>query len=305
MAASLPWTFGAVIPRLPSGSIRGWDLRIRPLLPNIRLFTSIQEAQQNDSWDWFLAHNVNDLMDAREISLPKVFLVHGTLSGRILQDKSSIDRASYVQKLEILLTANNARVAYISDLKKKDWGIPGTVVRSAVNTSEYGGYRGDIRGILQVCNHLRERGAILGWDAHRTVCKDLSCLVLGANKNLSSSRTTEGWEDLKEQLRCYRLYLFTAAYPYEDGYNLALLEAMATGMPIASLEHPTSPIRNGVEGVVASTPEDLRRRVLDLLDAPDEAVRMGKNARKRVEELFPLAGFQRAWQSLAVELLQK
>jgi hypothetical protein len=305
MAASLPWTFGVVIPRLPSGSTREWDLRIRPLLPNIRLFTSIREARQDGSWDWFLAHNVSDLMDAGQISLPKVFLVHGTLSGRILQDKSRIDRASYVQKLQILLNANNARVVYISDLKKKDWVIPGTVVRNAVDTSEYGGYRGEIQGILQVCNHLQERGPILGWDAHKTICRDLSCLVLGVNKNLSKSRVTNGWDDLKEQLRSYRLYLFTATYPYEDGYNLALLEAMATGMPVASVEHPTSPIRDGVEGVVSSTAEELRLKVLHLLDNPDEATRMGRNARTRVEELFPLSEFQTAWQSLAVELLRK
>ena len=161
LAASLPWVFGIVAPRLSSGSAKNWDPRIRPLPDNARLYSSIEEALRDEPWNWFLAHNINDLIDARDITLPKVFLVHGTLSGRILQDRSTIDRELYIKKLRLLLTANGARVVYISELKRNDWGIPGVIIRSAVDCSQYGGYRGDIPGILQVCNHLKERGAMM------------------------------------------------------------------------------------------------------------------------------------------------
>jgi hypothetical protein len=302
MAASLPWTLGVVIPRLPSGSTRDWDPGIRPVLPNIRLYRSAREALRDCSWDWFLAHNVHDLLDAREISLPKAFLVHGTLSGRILQDRSSIDRSRYIENLRTLLAANNAGVVYVSDLKRRDWGMPGTVIRSAVDTGEYEGYSGEIRGVLQVCNHLKERGAMLGWNAYQAVCRDLPYLVLGENGSLPSSRIARDWEDLKKQLRSYRIYLFTAVFPYEDGYNLALLEAMATGMPVATMRHSTSPVRDGMEGVVADSPEELREKVVWLLDRPDEAAKMGKNARERAEAEFPLSAFQSAWESYAAEM---
>jgi hypothetical protein len=302
LATTLPWTFGIITPRLPSGSIKDWDPRIRPLPSNARIYSSVPEALRDAPWDWALTHNVNDLMDVRESRIPKVFLVHGTLSGRILQDRSTIDRSIYVKNLQFLLAASNCRVVYISELKRKDWGIPGDVIRPGMDIREYGGYQGNIRGILQVCNHLKERGPITGWKTHQEVCRDLPHFVLGNNKTLSLSRLADSWDDLKEQLCSYRIYLYTPVYPYEDGYNLALLEAMATGMPIATLHHATSPIRDGSEGVSASTAVELREKIIRLLDNPIEAASLGNRARIRVEKEFPLSEFQRAWQSFAARL---
>jgi len=305
LAGALPWTFGIITPRNAPGTAQKWDPRIRPLPENARLYASVHEAMHADSWDWILTHNAHDLIDTREISLPKVFLVHGTLSGRILQDKSSIDRTQYLKSLQLLLAANGAHVVYISELKRNDWGIPGEIIRSTVDTHLYGGYRGEVRGVLQVCNHLKERGLMMGWNTYRSVCRDLPNLVLGDNGNLPSSRKANDWNELKEQLRYFRVYLYTPIYPYEDGYNLALLEAMATGMPVATLKHPTSPIRDGSEGVVADNAEELRDKVVRLLDNPEEAVRMGNSAIIRVEKEFPLSEFQDAWQSFAGKLLHR
>jgi hypothetical protein len=302
LASSLPWTFGIVTPRLPSGATKIWDPRIRPLPGNAAVFSCMQEALQQGTWDWILAHNVNDLIDAGKIGLPKVFLVHGTLSGRILQDHSRIDRERYIDNLQMLLNASGTHVVYISELKRKDWGIAGAVIRHGIDARHYGGYRGEVRGILQICNHLKERGAITGWNIHREVCRDLPHLVVGNNGNLPFSRTAESWDDLKEQMRSFRVYVYTPVYPYEDGYNLASIEAMAAGMPIAALQHPTSPIRDGVEGVTAATAEELREKIMHLLDAPEEAMRLGKRARSRVENEFPLSRFQRAWQGVADRL---
>lgn len=295
----MPWTFGIITPRLPSGSIKYWDNRVRPLPGNSIIYSSVQEALQAGAWDLILAHNVNDLIDAGKVSLPKVFIVHGTLSGRILQDHSDIDRGLYLQNLQELLAAIGAHVVYISELKREDWGIPGAVIRHGIDVREYGGYRGDLRGVLQVCNHLKERGAVTGWKTHQAVCRDLPCFVVGNNGSLPSSRIAESWDDLKEQLRSYRVYIYTPVYPYEDGYNLALLEAMATGMPIAALHHPSSPIRDGVEGITASAAEELREKIVCLLDSPEEAMMMGKCARARVENEFPLFRFQQSWRQLA------
>jgi glycosyltransferase involved in cell wall biosynthesis len=241
----------------------------------------------------------------KEIALPKTFLVHGTLSGRMLQDRSSIDRTTYIKNLPLLLAAHGARVVYISELKRKDWGLPGEIIRPAVDIRQYGGYRGDIRGVLQVCNNLKARGAMMGWKTYQTVCRDLPNLVLGENGNLPSSRVTKNWDDLKEQLRSFRVYLYTPAYPYEDGYNLALLEAMATGMPVATLQNNTSPIRDGSEGVVGSSAEDLREKILSLLDNPKAAIAMGEAARATVEREFAVSAFSEAWESFALKLIGK
>jgi hypothetical protein len=302
LATSLPWVFGIVAPRLPSGSAKNWDPRIRPLPDNARLYTSLNEAQRDGAWDWFLAHNINDLIDARELSIPKAFLIHGTLTGRILQDQSSIDKGLYLKNLKLLLNAHGARVVYISELKRRDWGFPGDVIKPGIDCAQYGGYRGNIPGILQVCHHLKERGVMMGWNIHKAVCRDLPSLVVGNNEGLPSSRMANSWADLKEQLCSYRVYLYTPVYPYEDGYNLALLEAMATGMPAATMRHCTSPIHDGVGGVVAETVEDLREKVVHLLENPQKAEQMGKAARIEVGKEFSIETFRQAWQSFAASL---
>ena len=246
LASTLPWEFGIVTPRLPSGILKAWNPRIRPLPENTTLYTSVREAVEDRRWDWVLAHNIHDLLDVRDVKLPKVFLVHGTLSGRILQDRSRIDKAEYIKNLKMLLDANRCRIVYISELKRKDWGIPGKVLITGIDCGQYGGYRGDVRGVLQVCNHLQERGEMMGWQVYREVSRDLPGMVVGENPGLESSRIARDWEDLKEQYRAFRIYLYTPVFPYEDGYNMALMEAMATGMPVATLRHTTSPVRDGI-----------------------------------------------------------
>jgi hypothetical protein len=303
LATALPWMFGIVIPRYASGSAKNWEPGIRLLPQNAKLYASMKEALADGTWDWILTHNVSDLMDVRDVSLPKVFLVHGTLSGRILQDQSSIDRALYIKNLKLLLRASNVHVIYISELKRKDWGIHGEVITPGIDILAHGGYRGEIRGILQVCNNLKERGPMMGWATYQAVCCDLPCALIGNNSKLPFSRLSKSWDDLKEKFRSYRVYLYTPVYPYEDGYNLSLLEAMATGMPIATMPHPTSPVRDGIEGVVGSTHEDLRNKVVNLLDDPEEATKMGARARERVEIEFPIQKFQYAWESFASRLL--
>jgi glycosyltransferase involved in cell wall biosynthesis len=245
---------------------------------------------------------VNDLLDTRELSLPKVLVIHGTLSGRILQDGGGIGREAYMKNFQALLRAYGCRIVYISALKQSDWGLPGEVIRTAINSTNYGGYRGDHRAILQVSNHLKERGAMLGWKVHQEVCGGLASKVLGDNPHLPGSNVAESWDDLKDHYRAYRVYLHTALYPYEDGYNLSVLEAMATGMPVATLEHPTSPIEDGAHGVVAAGARELRLKVLRLLNDPAEAARMGAAARSKLEQAFPLQSFQTAWEKLAASL---
>ncbi|MCK7492396.1 MAG: hypothetical protein MZW92_12915 [Comamonadaceae bacterium] len=122
------------------------------------------------------------------------------------------------------------------------------MIPPGIDVTQYGGYSGDQAGVLQVCNHLQERGAMLGWEMHQSLCQDLPSLVLGLNARIPGSRQSESLDDLKEQYRRWRVYLYTAVHPYEDGYNLPLLEAMATGMPVATVSNPTSPVASWHRG---------------------------------------------------------
>lgn len=299
LATALPWEVGVVIPQLPSGETRPWNPAVRPLPENVRTFPSLAKALREPRWDLAVAHNIHDLLELKDLDLPKIFVAHGTITGRIVQDGSSLDPREYAEQAHVLFQALSCQVVYISHLKREDWGLPGQVIETSFDAGPYGGYTGEVPGILQVSNHLRERGAILGWDAHAAVCQGLEHLVLGVNPALPGARPAEDWDDLRTQYRRYRVYLHTAVHPYEDGFNLALMEAMATGMPIATVEHPSSPITDGVDGVVAGSPAELRAKVMRLLDDPAEATRLGEEARRTFLRRFPLDRFREGWSEVA------
>jgi glycosyltransferase involved in cell wall biosynthesis len=101
------------------------------------------------------------------------------------------------------------------------------------------------------------------------------------------------WEKLKGIFQSHRFYIHTADPRYEDGYNMATLEAMAAGLPVLGNRHPTSPIADGVDGFLSDSPSELRSRAGQLLSDPDLAWRMGQAARQTAIRRFPEARFQR------------
>jgi glycosyltransferase involved in cell wall biosynthesis len=100
------------------------------------------------------------------------------------------------------------------------------------------------------------------------------------------------WNDLKARLRVSRFFVHTAETTMEDGYNMATVEAMATGLPILSNDHPTSPIEHGKSGYVSDDPKELRSYAEALLRVRELALRLGENARKRAAEVFSMDAFQ-------------
>ena len=97
--------------------------------------------------------------------------------------------------------------------------------------------------------------------------------------------------DLKGHLSRHRFYIHTADPRYEDGYNMAMLEAMAAGLPVIGNRHPSSPIEHGVSGFLADDPVELRNYAKDLLADADLARKMGAAARETVARDFGLARF--------------
>src|SRR5690606_3724519 len=92
-------------------------------------------------------------------------------------------------------------------------------------------------------------------------------------------------------LASHRFYVHTADPELEDGYNLAMLEAMACGLPVVGCCHPTSPIEHGISGFLDDDPAALATFARRLLDEPELAARMGAAARATVERLFPPTAF--------------
>ena len=81
---------------------------------------------------------------------------------------------------------------------------------------------------------------------------------------------------------------------------MSLLEAAAVGTPIVSVAYCEAGkiFEDGVHGIISNDTMELRHGIKYMLDNPDDAERMAKNARERVKELFDPIRFQCEWNEL-------
>jgi len=289
-----------VVERWKAG-IYGWIRAFRPVPPNCRLISE-EEAKagmQSGRYDRILAHNFSDLLLVQECSVPKVLIFHNKLSTEISLSPKTIDREEYLKRASHLLSAvQGLTLVFISEAKRLDWGLPGEVILPGIDSLDYADYRGDTPKVLRVGNGFVERDIMLGFSVQERILQGLPSMVLGLNASIPHARIPRDWDAFKAILVRHRLYLNTTLAPYEDGYNLAMLEAMVTGMPIVSIENPSSPIEDGLNGYISGNEESLRERVKTLFTDLATAKVMGKRAKETVMDRFPIHRFVNNWRTV-------
>ena len=274
-----------------------WHENMRPLRPNVSTITSAQllgRLRKRNYYDLILAHNVMDLVVTKEFSIPKIIIFHSKLSSDATISNKQDIIPSYRQGVRELISG--AYCIFISQTKRYDWGLPGEVILPGIDTSQYGGYTGEIECVLRVGNLINQRDLTSGYSMQEQVLQGLPSLVIGDNQYIPNSRPSRDWEDLKNAYRENRLFLSTNMPPWEDGYNLAVLEAMATGMPVVALANPVSLITDRVDGLVGNDVSGLRNCVEQLLADADFARAIGVEGRRTVEKMFPMSRFLEKWE---------
>ena len=287
--------FLVVEPEIAPGHLRRWDKNMRPVPENIRLITMQQAREILDQGevDCIIAHNVKDLIEVRDYSLPKIMVFHNCLTTEIKLGNDKIDRKEYLEKINPLF--EGVTKIFISKMKRADWDMQGEIILPGLDVSEYGGYTGSQKTVLRVGNLLKERDLMMGFSFGQKALQNHPLLTLGMNPGIPDSRMSKGFDDLLKQFRDNRVYINTTVDGFEDGYNLAMLEAMAVGIPVVSSQNKTSPITDGVNGFSSNDPDYLNRCIENLMQNPVLAKEMGEEARKTVAEKFPINKFIQSW----------
>jgi glycosyltransferase involved in cell wall biosynthesis len=280
------------------GGTSTWFYETRPVPANARLVTegTARDRLRRGGYDVVVCHNLHDALLVHEYEVARVLVFHNKLTTELALGGNQVDRATVLAEYRRLLDASPGfLLVFISPSKQEDWGLEGTVIRPGIDLAEYGGYEGSEARALRIGNFMRDRDLMLGYSIQRAVLGGRPSTLLGLNEGEADGRFTRSWDDLKACLRSHRFLLSTTVHPFEDGYNLATLEAMATGMPVVSLDNPTSPVRDGVNGYISNDLDYLRDRI-DLLFRDRELARaLGAAARHTVEVEFPIDRFTAAW----------
>jgi glycosyltransferase involved in cell wall biosynthesis len=149
----------------------------------------------------------------------------------------------------------------------------------------------EIAAGLRVANHVTTKRVFLDWDFHEAAFSGLPVTLVGHNPELGLEAARD-WDDLKDKFATHRFAIHTADPRYEDGFNMAVVESMAAGLPVISNAHPTSPITHGVDGFLCATPDEARAHARALLGDIELARTMGAAARRTAIERFSPDAFR-------------
>lgn len=278
---------------------RSWHTSYRPVPENVRIIgeQTWREALRAGAYDVLIAHNEMNAMDVVESPAAKILVCHNrrTFLQSVATVKGGNPQELFAQLLERL--SQLYRMVFISESKKRDYGLEGRVILPGIDVDQYGGYSGEVERVLRVGNLMRERNLMFDVDLQEAACAGLENRLVGVNPGIPASIPSNSFGDLLNLFRTYRSYLHVTREAYEDGYNLAMLEAMACGMPVVSLANATSPLTHNADGLVGTNAEELNAHLRALLGDPDQARTLGARGRDTVAEKFSLAAFGEKWRA--------
>ncbi len=284
-----------IIDQLPGRYTKSWDTNIRPIPETARLMTTQQALQNPQKYDCFIGHSINDILLVKKLNIPKILLLHVSLFGYMAQENSDLTPQQVEFVLKKYLKQINGTVVAISDMKLRSWGMDGLIIPHYVDSDFFHGYVGSRTDGLRVVNQFTAKNVIINANLHKELEQKNPIKLVGFNPDIEYSNPSKDLVDLRNYYRTYRYFVHTAHPDYEDGYNLASLEAMAVGMPVITHENPSSPIINGVSGFISNDMGALYAGIDKLMKDQDLAQEMGAAARHFVVEHHSLAQFNKNW----------
>jgi hypothetical protein len=277
---------------LPGRKVSGWDLHMRPLPAGAHTLSLAEALAAPHVWDAVICHNITDVIDTAPIDAPKLLVLHDTLDGRMAQQDARFNRDEMVTLLRTYLERLGAHAVAVTAAKGESWGIPGKPLHCSADPADYLAPSYRTAAGLRVANHVTTKRVFLDWDFHEQAFGALPVTLIGHNPELGIDAAND-WPHLQSLFAEHRFFIHTADPRYEDGFNMAMVEAMAAGLPVIGNAHPTSPITHGVDGFLASSPAEAKRYAETLLADRELARTMGAAARRTVVERFSTDVFRR------------
>jgi hypothetical protein len=292
-----------IVDGLPGRVAARWDERMRPVPAGARLIR-LDQVPAGARYDVAIAHNLSDLMLLRDLDVPKVLVLHVNLRARMLEERGAPPMAAMQAQLQSYLSAISAVAVAVSASKAESWGQACPVIRPCADPDEYRDFQGEEPVALRVANQIMQRPVRFDWEAHCRIVQGHAIDVVGHNPELNGSRPAESWSELKAFYRSHRAYVHTAGVGLDDGYNLGVVEAMMTGMPVVSSSGSDSPVVDGESGYVSDDVDYLNGQLGALLADRARAYELGSAARARALALFGVGRFVSDWHA-ALDLARK
>ena len=238
-----------------------------------------------------------DILSDEQRQLPKIYWEHNSPEPHPTESRHPVWRDPSWKNL---IADSGPMLVHVTHYNRLMWdnGLnPARVVEHSVvidPTIRYDGHRAE--GIV-VVNEIARRGRMAGFDLFEQLRQQVPITVAGMKSAEVGGIGEIHYRHLHRRMAEYRFLFSPMRY---SSLPLAIIEAMTIGMPIVALattELPTV-IQNGIHGYVSTNPDELARQMQFLLDNPDEARRMGDNARQLALSRFGLDRFVKDWNAV-------
>jgi len=286
--------------------LNGWDESNRPVPQNCELISWKEAKEKIKKCDVVVGHHpVKDVMwllpQCFKWRKPYIQVIHGR-KARTGYTKSRIKRlVKHVYAVSVLKAVQRSglgKFVFISEYDKSDWPMNGIVIDQGIPIEEMYEYHGSKASLLVVGNALNREHFDL--TMLMRLKEKVPVKIVGQTPGLAESQPARNWDELKTFYSEYRAFLNLTREP-EKGYNLATLEAMATGMPVISLDHPFTPIKDGWNGYLVKNFEELVEKSKLLLNDVNLAKKLGENARRTIMEKYHINKFIEGWNKVLYE----
>lgn len=225
-----------------------------------------------------------EILSEEQRHLPKIYLEHNSPRPHPVDSQHPVDDP------RVLLV----HVTHFNRLMWDNGRSPTRVIEHSVAIDPTATYTGELARGITIVNGMQQRPRIAGCDLFEQARTQVPLDIVGMQTEALGGLGDIPYRDLHKRVGQYRFLFSPIRY---TSLPLAVIEALTLGMPVVALATTELPdvIADGVNGYISCQPDYLIDRMQFLLDHPDEARRLGANARQVARERFGLARFTRDW----------
>jgi glycosyltransferase involved in cell wall biosynthesis len=226
-----------------------------------------------------------EILSERQRKLPKIYLEHDPPQEHPTNTRHWVDDPSML-------------LVHVTDFNRLMWDsnrTPTTVINHGVIVPDDVRYSGEHPKGIVVVNNIKKRGRRLGLDVFERIREEVPLDLVGMGAAELGGLGEVPHDALPAFVSRYRFFFNPIRY---TSLGLSVCEAMMAGVPILGLAttEMVATVENGKTGYVETDVEKLIERMRYLIEHPEHALQLSRNARAYARRRFNIDRFASEWQ---------
>ena len=234
-----------------------------------------------------------EILSETQRQLPKVYLEHDP------PQEHPTNTTHWVDDPSMLLV-------HVTGFNRLMWDsnrTPTEVIDHGVMVPDNVRYTGEHAKGIVVVNNIHKRGRRLGLDVFEKIREEIPLDLVGMGATELGGLGEVPHDELPAFVSQYRFFFNPIRY---TSLGLSVCEAMMTGLPIVGLAttEMVTAVENGKRGYVETDVDKLIKWMRYLIDNPEHARELSRNARDYANQRFSIKRFANDWQRVVSDFVE-